>query len=203
IDARGRSIGLCGLDDWRSPAPGYAMPLAATGGVLLLAGIIARVFLPGALGAAPESGEGKRIRSLGNIALLAGIMLGVIGLLRIGAPQVLRNAGWATKNPEPFLVPTGVVLMLAGLMYGLVSVGFWSDDRLVVMVRREFTAFFYSPIAYIVLFGFTFMGGLSYYLFLYRISRLGAMGRPLEEPIVQEYIIGFIPVVAVMVAVPV
>jgi ABC-2 type transport system permease protein len=191
------------LHDWRSPTPPYAVPLAAVGGLLLLAGLAARYFLPGALGAALDSDEAKRIKSLGNIAILAGIMVAIVGLLRIGATQVLRDAGWAAKNPEPFLVPTGVVLMLAGLMYSFVSIGFWSDQRLVVMIRREFTTFFYSPIAYIVLFGFTFMGGISYYLFLYRISRLGSIGRPIEEPIVQEYIIGFIPVVAVMVAVPV
>jgi ABC-type transport system involved in multi-copper enzyme maturation permease subunit len=191
------------LHEWRGPTPGYAVPLAVLGGLLVALGLASRYFLVGAMAIPADSDAARKVRSSSNITFLVGLILGLVGLLRLFATGVLRNAGWFEKNPEPFLVPTGVVLMLAGAVYALVSVAFWSDSRLVVLVRREFMAFFYSPIAYIVLIGFTVMGWAAYYLFLIRILASAQVGRPVEEPIVQEYIIGFIPVVAVMVAVPV
>jgi ABC-2 type transport system permease protein len=129
-------------------------------------------------------------------------MLGTIGALRLAATSVLRQAGWYTKVPEPFLVPTGIVLMIAGLLFILASVSSWSQNRLVAMTRREFSAFFVSPVAYIVMIAFSVIGVGAYANFLLGILGRAREGQPLEEPIVAEYLIAFFPVFAVMVAVP-
>ena len=46
-----------------------------------------------------------------------------------------------------------MLLMFLGLIYGAVALGVVSDNRLVVLTRRELAGYFYSPIAYLVMLG--------------------------------------------------
>src|SRR5262249_26042290 len=130
------------------------------------------------------------------------IILCVAGLVRLFATDVLRSAGWATKVPEPYLLPNGIIQMLSGLFFILVSIPSWSENRFIVMTRREFTAFFVSPMAYMVMIGFAVIGFLAYLIFLLQILQQTESGAPLEEPIVRDYLIAIFPVFAAMVAVP-
>ena len=200
-----RSIWAPLLHDWRQPAPGYAMPTAVLGGLFLLVGLAGRFMLPNMMKIQPATDDAQQLKRWSNIAVLIGIMLGAIGLLRLVATGVLRQAGWYTKVPEPFLVPTGIVLMIAGLLFLLASVSSWSQNRLVAMTRREFTAFFVSPVAYLVMIAFAVIGLLNYRIFLNQVMRRSERGMPLEEPIIQGYILGIgaiFAVFAVIVAVP-
>jgi ABC-2 type transport system permease protein len=93
-------------------------------------------------------------------------------------------------------------LMSLGLLYLSLALGLCSDNRIIVLTRRELAAFFYSPIAYIVLFGLTFVGLCLFYLFIRNVVFYADRGTPLFEPIIQYYIIDFVPVVSVMFVVP-
>ena len=190
------------LHEWRDPVPGYAMPLAVLGLLFLVLGLAARYGLPGAMQIKPASDEAKQLRQWSNIAVLTGIILGVVGLLRIFATKILLDAGWATRVPPTYLIPNGVVQMIAGVFFILASVGSWSENRLVVLTRREFSAFFVSPIAYLVMLSFAVIGSLNYFIFLNQIMRRSSSGVPLEEPIVQGYILGISAIIAVLGAVP-
>ncbi|MFL5341932.1 MAG: ABC transporter permease [Gemmataceae bacterium] len=193
------------LHEWRDPVPPYAMPLAVLGALILVLGLAARFALPGALQIKPDTDEAQSFLRTANIATLTGIILGVTGLLRLFATGVLRSAGWAVATPEPYLVPNGIIQTFAGMLFVVASVGTWSENRLVVLTRREFTAFFVSPIAYLVMIAFAVIGFLNYIIFLNSIMDSAEMGRPLEEPIIQGYILGIgaiFAVFAVMVAVP-
>jgi ABC-2 type transport system permease protein len=93
--------------------------------------------------------------------------------------------------------------MCLGALYLCLSAGLCSDNRLVVLTRRELAAFFYSPIAYIVLFGLTVVGWLLFALFVNNILASAEAQQPFLEPIVQHYIVHFVPVVCVTFVVPV
>ncbi len=91
-----------------------------------------------------------------------------------------------TRAPEPYLIPYGLSLFGIGLTFVALAVLTTSDSHLVVLTRRELSAYFYSPIAYIVLVGMAASSALGYYLFVDAITG-GPPGMPHREPIVQSY----------------
>lgn len=109
-------------------------------------------------------------------AALAGI--GAAGVFAVGS----FSAPWTSAVPTYF-VPYGLLLGGIGSLYLLVSAGILSDAQLIVLTRREIAAFFYSPIAYMVLFGMAFATGIGYVNFIGRLIL-----RPAFEPVVQDYI---------------
>src|SRR5205823_13840693 len=98
-----------------------------------------------------------------------------------------------------YLVPDGLVLTGLGLLYGLLSVGVCSERQVVVLTRRELSAYFYSPIAYLVLFGMSVICWLNYWLF---VSDLTQAGQAVPEPILRNYIVSLLPVFALAFVVP-
>ncbi|OWK44331.1 hypothetical protein [Fimbriiglobus ruber] len=77
-------------------------------------------------------------------------------------------------TPPPYLVPYGLALAAIGGLYLTVSVIVCSDSPLVAIVTRELTTYFYSPIAYIVLFAVAAMSSVGYLLFV--LSLIGGAG---------------------------
>ena len=121
--------------------------------------------------------------------------LGITGLVCVSI-GVLR---WLMTGVE-FLVPSGLVLIVMGLLYICVYLAVSSDWAVVVLTRREFASFFYSPIAYPVLLGLTAIAWINFIFFVQNIDEAqGAM----FEPIVQGYIVNLIPVFAQMFVVPI
>src|SRR5947209_11167557 len=110
--------------------------------------------------------------------------------------------GWGEEAPRAYLMPTGFALIAAGLAYLVVGVGFLSENRLVVLTRRELTAYFVSPIVYFVMLGFVVIATISYFVFLGEMMMATEMQQPVEEPIVRRYVIALFPVMAVVLAVP-
>jgi ABC-type transport system involved in multi-copper enzyme maturation permease subunit len=136
-----------------------------------------------------------------GVAIAAvGTLVFLIALGRSTYPAVV-NAFRKTGTPLPdYLVPAGFVLMAAGAIYLLTAVILVSDNRYVVLIRRELGTFFYSPIAYIVLFAYTLAHGLAYFLFLYSLLN---SNRPAFEPIVSGFILQWVAVIATVLLVPV
>jgi ABC-type transport system involved in multi-copper enzyme maturation permease subunit len=102
-------------------------------------------------------------------------------------------------------MPSGLVLSTIGLLFLGLSVGMCSDRSLVVLTRRELAAFFYSPVAYFVLLGFSLMGWFAFWIFIRTLfSHAIRTMQPVEEPIVAYYLWSFIPVVIlVLLGIPV
>jgi hypothetical protein len=107
----------------------------------------------------------------------------VLGLAWAVVFVVGSFANPVTSAPTPYLVPYGLILGGIGLAFLVVSVGVVSDHPFVVLTRRELAAYFYSPIAYLVLFGMAFFSAWGYAFFLSQLTGSGAM----SEPIVREY----------------
>jgi hypothetical protein len=190
------------LHEWRSPAKGYAWPAALLGAGFLAVGLLAYFFKPKLGSQASPAANEQSMKSLGRTAILIGIIVGLVGLGRLIAPGILRSTGWFASNPTPYLGGGGILLMVAGIIYLLTGITFASENRFIVMARREMTAFFVSPIAYIVIIGFAVIGGVNYWNFLSDLAERAELNQPLDEPIVRDYIASFFPVIAVMVAVP-
>lgn len=127
-----------------------------------------------------------------RLALAAGVLGGLV------AVAALVRSGVGNR----YLVPDGLVLVGLGMLYVMLSVGICSERQVVVLTRRDLSAYFYSPIAYLVLFGMTVICWFSYWLFVSDLAQASAMNQPKSEPILGDYIITLLPVVAVMFVVP-
>lgn len=135
------------------------------------------------------------------------IALGLAGLFAVRwtswpiwmrASVVLAGLAWAAvfvvgsfgrtlpHAPEPYLIPYGVILLGIGAAFATIAVLTTSDSHLVVLTRRELSAYFYSPIAYIVLVGMAASSALGYYVFIDSVTG-GPPGTALAEPIVRSY----------------
>jgi ABC-2 type transport system permease protein len=142
----------------------------------------------------------------------AGVALGVLGglMMVIALGYWLRNVvfllaffdfvNWPAGQPGP-----PFVYLYAGLEFVLLSVLACSDSRLAAMTRRELGAYFYSPIAYVVLVAVALAGGLQFLRFLVILTQAPNVISPfgMPEPIVLRFVLDFVPVIAVVCVVPI
>lgn len=149
-----------------------------------LAALVGLLYLWAAVGLLGSASE------LGYRLALA---FGVLGGLVIASAVVRSFIG------THYLVPDGLVLMGAGMLYVFLSVGVCSERQVVVLARRELAAYFYSPIAYLVLFGMSVICWLNYWLFL---SDLASAQGAVPEPILRNYVVSFLPVFGLAFVVP-
>jgi len=126
---------------------------------------------------------------------------GAIGL--VGGVVVLASlfANPIHTAPRPFLVPNGLILMAVGLLYLTVSLGVCSDDQFVTLTRRELSAYFLSPIGYLVLGAMAFVQWILYEIFISSLSSAGAQERALQEPIMAGYF-NLLPAIVLLQIVP-
>jgi ABC-type transport system involved in multi-copper enzyme maturation permease subunit len=96
--------------------------------------------------------------------------------------------------------------MLVSLLYACLAIGLSSENRFVVLTRRELAAFFYSPVAYIVFFGLTVIAWLVFVQFvnaLFPPVSLFMQRPPPEEPILFNYAVSWWSVICTIFVVPV
>ncbi|MCS6849977.1 MAG: ABC transporter permease [Gemmataceae bacterium] len=136
-----------------------------------------------------------------------GAVMFIIALARSIIPPLSYALGWMAERPtDSYLATAGLPLLFLGTLYMAISAGLVSDNVLVTLTRRELAAFFYSPIAYIVLFSFTIVGAVQYGIFfdqVYESSTPFSRTQPLVEPIIQSYIFSLLPVFCMLLIVPV
>ena len=110
-------------------------------------------------------------------------ILAVVGVAIAGVFLVGSFTAPLKDPPAAFLVPYGLLYTLLGVLYLGLSLGAVSDAPFVVLLRRELTAQFYSPIAYVVLFGVAVISAGGYFFFVGSLLR-----GPAQEPILQNYV---------------
>jgi ABC-2 type transport system permease protein len=114
-----------------------------------------------------------------------------VGVVFAGLFVVGSFAAPHTDTPVPYLVPGGLLLAGLGAAFVAVAVAVTVDAPVVVLTRRELASFFYSPIAYVVLFANALVGALTYRSFLFRIGALGTdpmQPAGMDEPIVRDHL---------------
>jgi ABC-2 type transport system permease protein len=122
-------------------------------------------------------------------------------LTAAGTLVVLFALGWSlfSERGSTWFVSYGAVLLIVGLLYALIGCGLGSESSLLILTRRELGSFFYSPIAYLVLLGFSFFSWVSFKAWLDILTE--PRNTPIE-PIVQNYLVALFPVIAVIFVVP-
>jgi ABC-2 type transport system permease protein len=165
----------------------------------MLLAVLGLVYLCAAIGARGTDG---------GMVYLGGLIIGFLGLL-IMLLAVIRSL-WVpliSGNPESYFYPTGMLLVMLGALYSLIALLICSDNRLVVMTRRELSALFFSPIAYIVLLALTGIHWWTYLWFTIRLLPKFGMGMviypTMPEPIVINYILQWWTVTAILVVIPI
>jgi hypothetical protein len=123
---------------------------------------------------------GQAAVALGGV----GLVVLLVALGRSILPALFYSWGWLATRPSPYFVPAGLVLCFLGLCYVALSACLRLDFRIVVLFRRELGAFFYSPIAYVVLLCFTIISAVVFNQFVDDLSRPALMGAPIPEPII-------------------
>jgi ABC-type transport system involved in multi-copper enzyme maturation permease subunit len=135
------------------------------------------------------------------VALGVGIVGGLVVIYAIARaliPDSAQSLAGTAGAPKPFLVPYGLLMLALGLAYTLASAAVASDNAVLVIARRELNAFFFQPIAWIVLAGMALFGWFQFLSFFFRLA-----ARPdAPEPVVANYLLDWYPVYAVIIAVP-
>jgi ABC-type transport system involved in multi-copper enzyme maturation permease subunit len=137
-----------------------------------------------------------------------GLVFFLIALGRSGLPPLLERMHVLGPGSPRFLLPSGLVLMVASGLYVALAAGLCSDRQFVVLVRRELGSIFHSPLIYLVLVMFVFLGEYMYLDFLGFLLQLnpatGAITpRQVPEPVVSMYIADVFPIITVLMLVPV
>jgi len=127
---------------------------------------------------------------------------GVVGLAGAGVVVTSLFTNPVLTSPKPFLVPNGLIFIAIGLLYMAVSLGVCSDNQFVTLTRRELSAYFFSPIGYLVLGGMAFVQWNQYRLFLSTLAEAGQQSQAVPEPIVRMMFLDFLPVIALLLQVP-
>lgn len=208
---------LCGyftVSDASEELPYWAgVGLGALGGFALLYALF-RSIGPEVLNDGPAALR-KPNQSINEWAVAGRVLLVLLGLGGLGAlwakrwPLLVRasvaGAGvlFATvfvlgsfaklvpTPPEPYLVPGGLLTAGVGLAFLSLAVAVTVDAPLVVLVRRELASYFYSPIAYVLLFGVAVVSGGSYWVFLGSLpfdAGEGVQPGSVPEPILQQHL---------------
>ncbi|MBM3994037.1 MAG: hypothetical protein FJ303_07775 [Planctomycetes bacterium] len=155
--------------------------LATEGTALLILGLL---YVSAFIGQSEEASERAYYAAVGLGAL------GAIGLVGGIVASALPGSN--------FFVPRGLIIIGMSLVYLTISLGICCDWPVIVIARREVTAYFYSPVGYLVFLGMTVVGGFSFYLFADRMIGEGGF-----EPVVGVYIFAIVPVIAQMFIYPV
>ena len=88
-------------------------------------------------------------------------------------PGSVTFFGYTAAPTDGYFGDTGLLVVLTGLLYLGTALGLCSDNRFVVLTRRELAGFFYSPIAFLVLFGFFMIATSLHWWFVHRRSHHG------------------------------
>jgi ABC-2 type transport system permease protein len=104
-------------------------------------------------------------------------------------------------NLPSYLVPNGFLYLVLGGAFALMGWTLASENRLLVLTRKELGSSFTSPIGYVVLGGTVVAAWVSYWVWLSDLAEpRGMLGTP--EPVVLSYFFGIFPVIFLIVAVP-
>jgi ABC-type transport system involved in multi-copper enzyme maturation permease subunit len=135
-----------------------------------------------------------------DLIYYAGLALGAVGLIAIGGGL---TRSWLSE--WSYLVPSGLILVGAGVLYLAVAAAVCLDWPLIVLSRRELASYFYSPVAYLVLIGMMVVGWFMFWMLVAELAASSnpmARSQPMFEPIVRNYIFSVIPVIAQIFIVP-
>jgi ABC-type transport system involved in multi-copper enzyme maturation permease subunit len=165
----------------------------------LAASLLGLAFLGAYVGA--QGGDTDNGRRGGVILGVLGTATFLIALVRSMLPLFFQWH-WISTRPSPYLVPSGLLLMGVGILYVLTALLLCAEKPIFVMTRRELMAFFYSPIAYLVLLFFTGVIWTMYLVFVWKLWRSSIGGHSVPEPMITQFLLDWPPVICFIVGIP-
>jgi ABC-2 type transport system permease protein len=170
----------------------FLMPI---GSLLAILGIIYLTAFIGSRGIGEDSTYrvGLGIGVLGALACL--VVLG-----RSVLPPLFYRWHWTPIAPEEYFKSYGALLAGLGILYVCAALLLCSENRLIVLTRRELGALFYSPIAYILLFVYVIAHWLAY---IWPVWIMLSDEPISQEPIVRDFILQLTAVISTIIAIPV
>jgi len=195
IGGVGVLVAVCSVGTGMLGMPDIAVPHGMMFGLVGLAFLWAHIWIHGA-----DSDIGYR----GAVALsILGGVLFAAAFVRSVVPFAAENF-FRRYDFRPYLVPSGFVLMTLGLAYLLLGRSLTSDNRVLVIMRRELGAFFYSPIAWIVIGCVGIAAWIAYagMLFEFFDQENRFQQRQFAEPIISNYLVSLLPLMILILAVP-
>ena len=126
------------------------------------------------------------------------------GIMGFGLLLILIGLGRSLFQTDPYLVPGGITFIGVGALYAFSALLLVSENKLVVMLRRELALYFFSPIAYLVLVGMAFCTWFSFFVFVISVAQASNPQSPsgVMEPIVRDYF-NILPIFCMVFIVPV
>jgi ABC-type transport system involved in multi-copper enzyme maturation permease subunit len=145
-----------------------------------------------------------------DLSVLVGwVILAVGGLtfaLALGysvVPPLFHYFKWWHVTPADYFFPFGLILMVIGAAFAGAAYLTCSDAPLAVLTRRELAAYFFSPMAYLLFFGFSVIAWAAFGYFFSTLWFLSQHKQPVLEPVVQYYLFSLLPAFAMVFVVPV
>lgn len=140
--------------------------------------------------------------STSDLGYYAGVFLGGLAVA-----YVLLASFGIYRGGQPFLVPSGILLITAAIVYGGFSLSICLDLPAIVLFRRELGSLFFSPVAYLVLACLAAFAGVAFWIFSDIVAQTSfgprGPGSGLPEPILPYYFFGGIQIIPQMVIVPI
>ncbi len=160
------------------------------------------------------------IREVGtdkDIGYYAGLGTAGLGLLAFlcalawSMRSLLAKWHWINSTPEFWLMPngpdpdgTGSGLFIFRRIDGLLSA------QVLVLLRRELGLFLFTPIVYVIYFGFAFIAAILFYPFVQFLWNSAAPimpgespARVVQEPMAQHYVLSVLPIICNLFVVPI
>ncbi len=157
------------------------------------------------------------VSSDSDLGYYAGVGTGGLGLLAFlcalawSMRPLFARLHWINPVAEFYLMPNGLILMGLGLTYVFLAAFLVSEAPVLVLLRREFGVFFFTPIAYIVLIAFAFIACILFFQFVVTSLWVDAASivpgqsaaQEVPEPMAGTYVFGWLPVICNLFVVPV
>lgn len=131
-----------------------------------------------------------------DMGYYAGLALGIFGV------AVFLLATFRSLTSRDYFIPSGLTLIATSILHIGLSLGICSDNPFAVLTRRELAAFFYSPIAYMVLLLSTIVAAFLFLIFVNSILFAAIRGQTIFEPMAPYYLGHVLPVIIQLVLVP-
>lgn len=194
-------VGMLGFITDLLKIPDYVLPY---GFVLSLMGIFYIV-----LYISQRGDNSKSSVTLARWTGYTGLIVLVVAVVRSMLPAVVETT-WMQEHFESlenlnltsYLVPNGFLYMLLGAIYLLVGRLFCSENKLLIMTRRELASYFSSPIGYIILGATLIVAWFVFNSWLNDLTEATNMGAAYPEPVVAPYFFDMWIIIFMLIAIP-
>lgn len=194
-------FGMVGFCTDLFKVPDFALPYGVT--LSLLGLFFTIIFIT------QRNSESDSAQAVARWTGYAGLIVLIVAAVRSLLPAVVEInwlqdtfASLENINLSSYLVPNGFLYMLLGALFCFVGWLYCSENKLLILTRRELGSFFTSPIGYIVLGATLVVAWFVYNSWVSELVDATNMGGAYPEPVVAPYFFDMFIIIFMMIAIP-